>query len=51
MRFFSHLFYPWGFIVQIFALVHFFWRRRASLVRSVLMVGSLRLSARGGLVT
>jgi hypothetical protein len=23
----SHLFYPWGFIVQIFALVHFFRRR------------------------
>jgi hypothetical protein len=30
--FFSHLFYPWGFIVQIAALVHFFWRRRASFV-------------------
>jgi len=25
--FFSHLFYPWGFIVQIIALVHFFKRR------------------------
>lgn len=32
MGFFSHLFYPWGFIVQIAALVHFFWRRRASSV-------------------
>jgi hypothetical protein len=32
MGFFSHLFYPWGFIVQIVALVHFFWRRRASTV-------------------
>src|SRR5262245_62698306 len=32
MGFFSHLFYPWGFIVQIAALVHFFWRRRASFV-------------------
>jgi hypothetical protein len=32
MGFFSHLFYPWGFIVQIVALVHFFWRRRASFV-------------------
>lgn len=29
MGFLSHLFYPWGFIVQIAALVHFFWRRRA----------------------
>lgn len=26
----SHLFYPWGFIVQIFALVHFFRRRPES---------------------
>jgi hypothetical protein len=32
MGFFSHLFYPWGFIVQIAALVHFFWRRRASFI-------------------
>jgi hypothetical protein len=32
MGFFSHLFYPWGFIVQIAALAHFFWRRRASFV-------------------
>jgi len=32
MGFLSHLFYPWGFIVQIAALVHFFWRRRASSV-------------------
>jgi hypothetical protein len=32
MGFFSHLFYPWGFIVQIVALVHFFWRRRASFI-------------------
>src|SRR5882672_709414 len=32
MGFFSHLFYPWGFIVQIAALVHFFWRRRASYI-------------------
>lgn len=32
MGFFSHLFYPWGFIVQIAALVHFFWRRRAGYV-------------------
>jgi hypothetical protein len=30
MGFFSHLFYPYGFIVQIAALAHFFWRRRAS---------------------
>src|SRR5262249_51491077 len=30
MGFFSHLFYPWGFVVQIVALVHFFWRRRAN---------------------
>ena len=30
MGFFSHLFYPWGFIVQIAAVAHFFWRRRAS---------------------
>jgi hypothetical protein len=30
MGFLSHLFYPWGFVVQIIALVHFFWRRRAS---------------------
>ncbi len=27
MFFLSHLFYPWGFIVQIIALVHFFRRR------------------------
>jgi hypothetical protein len=27
MFFLSHLFYPWGFIVQIVALVHFFRRR------------------------
>jgi hypothetical protein len=32
MGFFSHLFYPWGFIAQIAALVHFFWRRRAGFV-------------------
>ena len=32
MGFFSHLFYPWGFVIQIAALVHFFWRRRASSV-------------------
>jgi len=32
MGFFSHLFYPWGFILQIAALAHFFWRRRASSV-------------------
>ena len=32
MGFLSHLFYPWGFIVQIVALVHFFWRRRASFI-------------------
>ena len=32
MGFFSHLFYPWGFIVQIAALVHFFWRRRANFI-------------------
>ena len=32
MGFLSHLFYPWGFIVQIAALVHFFWRRRASFI-------------------
>ena len=32
MGFLSHLFYPWGFILQIVALVHFFWRRRASFV-------------------
>jgi hypothetical protein len=30
MGFFTHLFYPWGFIVQIVALVHFF-RRRADM--------------------
>jgi len=30
MGFLSHLFYPWGFIFQILALVHFFWRRRSS---------------------
>jgi hypothetical protein len=30
MGFFTHLFYPWGFIVQIAALVHFF-RRRADM--------------------
>jgi hypothetical protein len=30
MGFLSHLFYPWGFIVQIAAVAHFFWRRRAS---------------------
>jgi hypothetical protein len=30
--FFSHLFYPWGFVVQIAALVHFFWRRRAGTI-------------------
>lgn len=28
MRFVSHIFYPWGFILQILALVHYF-RRRA----------------------
>ncbi len=32
MGLFSHLFYPWGFIVQIAALVHFFWRRRAGFI-------------------
>ena len=32
MGFLSHLFYPWGFVVQIAALVHFFWRRRANFV-------------------
>ena len=32
MGFLSHLFYPWGFVLQIAALVHFFWRRRASFV-------------------
>lgn len=32
MGFLSHLFYPWGFVVQIAALVHFFWRRRAGFV-------------------
>jgi hypothetical protein len=32
MGFLSHLFYPWGFVVQIAALVHFFWRRRASFI-------------------
>ena len=30
MGFFSHLFWPYGFILQIAALAHFFWRRRAS---------------------
>ena len=30
MGFFSHLFWPWGFVVQIAALAHFFWRRRAN---------------------
>src|SRR5215510_7409225 len=32
MGFLSHLFYPWGMVVQIAALVHFFWRRRASFI-------------------
>ena len=32
MGFLSHLFYPWGFLLQIAALAHFFWRRRASFV-------------------
>ena len=32
MGFFSHLFYPWGFILQIAAVAHFFWRRRAGFV-------------------
>ena len=32
MGFLSHLFYPWGFILQIAALVHFFWRRRAGFI-------------------
>src|SRR5258705_10011208 len=32
MGFLSHLFYPWGFLVQIVALVHFFWRRRSSFI-------------------
>ena len=32
MGFLSHLFYPWGFVFQIAALVHFFWRRRANFV-------------------
>ena len=32
MGFLGHLFYPWGFVLQIAALVHFFWRRRASFV-------------------
>ena len=32
MGFLSHLFYPWGFIVQIIAVAHFFWRRRASFI-------------------
>lgn len=32
MGFFSHLFYPWGFILQIIAVAHFFWRRRASFI-------------------
>ena len=27
MGFLSHLFYPWGFILQIFAIIHFFRRR------------------------
>ena len=30
MEFLIHLFYPWGFVVQIAALAHLFWRRRAS---------------------
>jgi len=30
MGFLTHLFYPYGVVVQIAALVHFFWRRRAS---------------------
>lgn len=30
MGFLTHLFYPYGIVVQIAALVHFFWRRRAS---------------------
>src|SRR5206468_3393058 len=28
----SHLFYPWGFVLQIVALVHFFSRRRANFI-------------------
>jgi hypothetical protein len=32
MGFFGHLFYPWGFVLQIAAFAHFFWRRRASSV-------------------
>ena len=32
MGFFSHLFYPWGFVAQIAAVAHFFWRRRASFI-------------------
>jgi hypothetical protein len=32
MGFLGHLFYPWGFILQIVALVHFFWRRRAGFI-------------------
>jgi hypothetical protein len=32
MGFLSHLFYPWGFVLQIAAVAHFFWRRRASFV-------------------
>src|SRR5258705_418843 len=40
MGFFSHLFYPWGFVVKIAALVHFFWRRRASFVwRWIIFMG------------
>jgi hypothetical protein len=32
MGHFSHLFYPWGFILQIAAIAHFFWRRRAGFI-------------------
>jgi hypothetical protein len=32
MGHFSHLFYPWGFILQIAAVAHFFWRRRAGFI-------------------
>jgi hypothetical protein len=32
MGFLSHLFYPWGMFVQIAALAHFFWRRRAGFI-------------------
>ncbi len=35
----SHLFYPWGFILQIFALIHFFRRRPESYWFWIIFIG------------